>query len=261
MIDDLLKSAKESIAERLASPLIASFVVAWCGWNYKFLVILFSSAGVAQTFRLIDTIAFPDLETSLLRGIAYPLASALAYIFVYPYPARAIYEFTLRRQREISQLRQKIDEETPLTLEESRRVRAEFYALERKHREVEDRLNSEITELKASLERAQQPETKGFDATDASPKMVALAPLQFQLLKILEESEGTATESALISKSSAPRVQTEFSIGELVRQGLIETGYDQDGMERTYLFTHEGRRALINDGHVSPPTPRSTRAR
>jgi len=233
MIDDLIKSTKDSIAERLASPLTGSFVVAWCVWNYKFLVILFSSAGLTQTFNLIDKIAFSNPTDLLLKGAVYPLVSALLYVFVYPYPTRAVYEFTLLRQREKNLLRQKIENETPLTLEESRRIRTEFSLLERKYREVEDRLNSEIK----------------------TPNLIPLAPLQYELLRILEQSKGTETEEAIISKSSQPRVQTEFSIGELVRLGLIETGFDSEISERTYMFTHEGRRALLNDGRV--PSPRT----
>ena len=255
MIDDLIKSTKDSIAERLASPLTGSFVVAWCVWNYKFLVILFSSAGLTQTFNLIDKIAFSNPTDLLLKGAVYPLVSALLYVFVYPYPTRAVYEFTLLRQREKNLLRQKIENETPLTLEESRRIRTEFSLLERKYREVEDRLNSEIKELKVALEQAQKPETMGFDSGDKTPNLIPLAPLQYELLRILEQSKGTETEEAIISKSSQPRVQTEFSIGELVRLGLIETGFDSEISERTYMFTHEGRRALLNDGRV--PSPRT----
>lgn len=84
MLDDLLKSAKETIADRLASPLLGSFAVTWCLWNYKFLVILFSAAGVSQTFKLIETIAFPDTWSLIMRGTLYPLGSALLYVFAYP---------------------------------------------------------------------------------------------------------------------------------------------------------------------------------
>lgn len=54
MLEDLLKAAREQAADRLTSPLIGSFIVSWCLWNYRFLVILFFDATVSQTFRLIE---------------------------------------------------------------------------------------------------------------------------------------------------------------------------------------------------------------
>ena len=83
LIDDLLTSAKQTLTERLASPLLGSFAAAWCTWNYKFLVILFSSAGVSQTFGLIEKFSFPDVASIFTRGIIYPLLSAVAYVFFY----------------------------------------------------------------------------------------------------------------------------------------------------------------------------------
>lgn len=68
LLDDLLTSAKQTLVERLASPLLGSFAAAWCVWNYKFLVVLFSSAGVSQTFALIEKFAFPDAWSILIRG-------------------------------------------------------------------------------------------------------------------------------------------------------------------------------------------------
>ena len=147
MLDDLLKSAKESILERIASPLLGSFSVAWCLWNYKFLVILFSEATVSQTFSLAEKYAFPDVSSVVIRGLLLPVLTAAAYVFVYPYPARFVYGFTQRRQVEINRLRQQIENETPLTLEDSRKLRAEFVEADRRHKETVDRLNEEITRL------------------------------------------------------------------------------------------------------------------
>jgi len=118
MVDEILKSAKAQISERIASPLIGSFVISWCLWNYKFLVILFSSASVSQTFALIDKIAFPTFWALVLNGILLPILTAVAYIFAYPYPAKYVYEFTRRRQKEINEVRQRIEDETLLTIEE-----------------------------------------------------------------------------------------------------------------------------------------------
>lgn len=246
MFEDLYKSTKESIVERLSSPLIGSFALAWCLWNYKFLVILFSNAGVTQTFHLIESIAFPDATTIVFRGVLFPIATAMSYVFLYPYPALKVYEFTLQRQRASNKVRQQIEDETPLTVEESRAIRAKAITREKELEETIDRLNKEIATLKADLQRSRRTVKKDPDLAEA--RSTPVDPLQLELLNSLDKLEGSSSESSLISKSSRPRVQTEFALGELVRLGLLETGFDYENSERTYQFTHEGRRALIESG-------------
>ena len=247
MLDDLLKPAKESIAERLASPLLGSFVVAWCLWNYKFLVILLSAASVSQTFVLVESVAFPDAWAVLGRGVLYPFLSAAAYVFLFPYPARVVYGFTHRRQKEINRLRQQIDDETPLTIEESRNLRTEYLERDRRRQELVDRLTSEVTSLTAALEQANVPPAPA--PISATEKLYgALEPRQLVLLQTLERAGGPATEGALIEGSKEPKVTTEFDLGELERRKLLRKNFNQAEREYTYEFTHEGRRVLLNEG-------------
>jgi hypothetical protein len=250
MIDDLLKSAKETLAERLASPLLGGFAAAWCLWNYKFLVVLFSAAGVSQTFKLIETIAFPDTWSLVMRGTLYPLASALLYVFVYPYPARFVYAFTLKRQREVNQIKRQIEEETLLTLEQSRTLRAEYFELERKNQENIDRLNSEISRLSAALDQAQKESQSGPDLPPAERLYGALEPAQLALLQRLEKHGGKAAQEELIKASTEPKVKAEFDLGELERRKLIRKDYDQSLHSYTFEFTHEGRRVLLSGGKL-----------
>ena len=246
MLDELLKSAKESLMERLASPLLGSFALSWCLWNYKFLVVLFSNASVPTTFKLVDSIAFPDTYTLLIRGFLLPALTAAAYIFVYPYPAKFIYGFTRRRQREVNELRKQIENETPLTLQESRTIRAEIFQLEKKNQETIDRLNGEITRLNLELQSARlPPPEKEAVLPNDRPKREALSLTQLALLQSLEQAGGKALESYLTRKSAEPKVKTEFDIGELEGRGLLHKNYDRQESQYTYEFTHEGRRAFL----------------
>lgn len=250
MIEDLLKSAKETLAERMASPLLGAFGLAWSLWNYKFLVILFSSASVLQTFKLIEDIAFPDTPSVLLKGMLYPLASALVYVFAYPYPARFIYEFTLKQQRETNQIKRQIEEETLLTLEQSRTIRAEYVQIESKNREEADRLNAEVSRLKALLEQKQKEPINDNQITLAERFYGTLESTQLALLQLIETHQGEATLGALIKASDAPKVKTEFDLGELERRDLVQKNYSQEQHDYTFQFTHEGRRVLINQGRL-----------
>jgi len=246
MIDDLLKSAKETLAERLASPLLGSFAVAWCVWNYKFLVILFSAAGVSQTFKLIETVAFPDTWSVLTRGALYPLLSALLYVFAYPYPARLVYAFTLQRQRDVNEVKRKVENETLLTLEQSRSLRAEYFQLERKNQETVDRLDAEISRLSVALDQAQKDLMGRPDFPPDEPNIDSLSLGQLELLQLLGERGGKAPQEYLVKSTSGEKVKFEFDLGELERRKLIRAEFDQASSKYMSELTHEGRRVFLS---------------
>lgn len=244
MVDEILKSAKAQISERIASPLIGSFVISWCLWNYKFLVILFSSASVSQTFALINAIVFPTAWSIVLNGILLPTLTALAYIFAYPYPAKYVYEFTRRRQKEVNEVRQRIEDETLLTIEESRKIRAEVLQTEKAHQEIVDRLNGEISRLK--LEMTSPPiDSPPEQSNTNNLSKQELTPTQLALLKLLEKAGGKQEEDVLIRASKESKVKTEFDLGELVKLELLRKRYDQRAGAYVYEFLHEGRRILL----------------
>jgi hypothetical protein len=148
-MEETFKALQQTLVERFSSPLLSSFVIAWLGWNYKFVMIVMSSNTVTTTLDLIHRVSFPDWQAIALHGIAYPLGSALAYIFLYPYPARWVYKFVLHQQRASNLLRSTIEEETPLTLEESSRLREEY-----KKRNLD--LQDELQRSEADGERYRQ---------------------------------------------------------------------------------------------------------
>ncbi len=247
MLDELLKSARQQIVDRMSSPLLGSFAVAWCLWNYKFLVILFSAASVTKTFELIETLVFPDLHSVLLRGFVFPTVTAIAYIFLYPYPARFVFGFTQRRQREINQLRQQIEDETLLTSEESRRIRNQVVAVEAAHRKEVDRLNEEVTKLRDALESATSPSAKqdARDARSTASGQHALTRGQAELMGFLFRDGGKGVDLDRVrTQVKQPTVELDFNLGELEQRNLIEKSIDE--RDDVYLsFTHEGRRIAI----------------
>lgn len=252
-LEEILASAKQTLLERITSPLLGSFFLAWCAWNWRFLVVLFSDTSVPQTFALVDNQIYPDLVTFLAHAVFFPMLSAAVYIFIYPYPARFVYAFTLRRQRETNQIKQQIADETPLTLEESLRLRSEYVAHERKNTETVQRLNEEIARLNAALDASVQPETKP-DVPAPRLSSPRLEPSQVTLLQILEKGGPPVLEAQLVGRSPEGRVKTDFDIGELERLGYLKRGWDSRRDEHTLDFTHEGRRALLenHDANAKP---------
>ena len=245
MLEDLKKNVVTQLSERMTSPLSGSFVISWALWNYKFLVILFSKNTVTATFKLIEELAFPTIWATLTNGILLPLLTALAYIFLYPYPSKLVYRFTRERQREISIIRQQIEDETPLTTAESRELRRLHRQLQEEHAKELEKQEALIRDLRLELAekpKASPPTNQSVAPEDDSP------PLKDEELAILSEftNSSQSTLGELIDNSKRTRVATEFLLGELVQKGFIQVR--GAGETARYKLTHQGRKALVERG-------------
>lgn len=152
MLESIGKSISTIIDERLSSPLVSSFTIAWLLYNYKFVVILFSATSVSETFRLIHEVSFPSSWIVLRDGIAVPLAAAAAYIYLLPYPSKYVFEKWKTTQKEINAIKQRVEGDALLTIDESRAMRAKERELFAKI----DEANNELNKLKDDLRAADQ---------------------------------------------------------------------------------------------------------
>lgn len=256
MFEDLLKALQQQVADRVVSPLIGAFSVSWALWNYKFILIVLSEEPVRRSFGLIDELAYPHWWSVAVIGLLGPLSTALLYIFAYPYPAKLVYQFTRQRQRELLELKRRIEEETPLTIEESRRIRLEasrleqsFYdQLERKEREI-DRLKDELRLAGDTLIPAQQAahDDEAMAIEDVGPVVDRshVTESQIGLLEIIGE-ESSVVRSKL-SFQGRTRLETDFDLGELEGKGFISrsTARTAAGTVAVYQITQDGRRVVL----------------
>lgn len=241
MLSDILESTKQSLLERLSNPLIGSFVISWCLWNWKFLVILFSDSTVSQTFNLVSTIAFPNLWSCFTQGFLLPLISSAIYIFLIPYPSQVVYAFTLKRQREANQVKQKIQNETLLSVEESNILKEEFREYERKTKEKIASLNDEIEKL--SNAKIKTPRRK-ISLSETDKQQLRPTELQFEILNFVSQSKDSVLQEDIILALNKPRVKIEFEVGELLKIGLVKDSFNFNG-DLQVALTHEGRRVLL----------------
>jgi hypothetical protein len=119
MIDDLVKSFKATLYDRAASPLSGAFILSWCLWNWKIIVLLV--LGNEPTFSRISQIeGLKYLSTwweSVLYLVVFPLLSALVFLYGYPYPARKVYTFSKTKSEELIKLKDEIEKKTPVSQE------------------------------------------------------------------------------------------------------------------------------------------------
>ena len=122
-MENILQSIKAHLYDRTTSPLSGAFLISWGIWNYKFIVVLFSSLSVDEKFEYISSVLYVTWLDYSLTGVVFPLITTVFLLFVYPYPSKLVYEFWRNRQKELKEIKQKIEDETPLTIEETREVR------------------------------------------------------------------------------------------------------------------------------------------
>lgn len=148
MFEDVTKSIKSSLYDRVSSPLFGAFTLSWGIWNYKLLLALLSSMDVQNKIKYIETILYPDYQTLLLIGFAYPLVASVLFIFIYPIPARFIYQYWHSQQIHLKTIKQNIEDEIPITIEESRDIRREILNLESQYDAELNRRSAENDRLR-----------------------------------------------------------------------------------------------------------------
>jgi hypothetical protein len=166
MIEDIVKSIKVNLYDRATSPLFVTFAISWVLWNYRLIVTLFTSMPVKEKFTYIDAVLYASPYATFGVGFCFPLLTAGVFIFVYPYPAKYVFEFWRNRQKELKEVKQKIEDETPLTIEESKQLRRQLFDIQGKHDMQQRQLSEEIVYLKEKLEESQ----KDTQLPNLSPK-------------------------------------------------------------------------------------------
>lgn len=255
MWEEIIKSVRASLYERTTSPLFGAYAVAWCIWNYKFLLAVFSELPIREKLDLLHAAFFPSAE-SYAYVFGAPLLGALIFIFLYPYPARYVYEFWRKQQKLLKEVRQKIDDEMPLTKEEAKELRHSLQRLEDEYqREISNR-NAEIQRLREELQELQEPIIKRpmtYVVPKRTPKLSVpeeYDPTKTQveiLKKIAGNKDGRLSRNAIVRHMKQSTTKTDFDIGELQNNNLIHVF--SSGQEGTvYSITHQGRKILVAGG-------------
>lgn len=241
-MDDLLKSIKAHLHDKATSPLFGTFAVTWIVWNYKFIMVLFSSFPVDKKFEYISTHLYPFVNSYLSRGVLFPLLTTIFFIFVYPYPAKWVYSFVRNQQRQLLEIKAKIEDETPLTVEDSRNIRRELTRLVLEHEKELEAKNSEILKLKTLIENFQNDEPPIEEISSKSPQ---LNGEQLRMLVYISENEKISLFDLVHALGlQEERVRAQFNFGELEKKELIYRPSSQE--PNGYSITHTGREVLVD---------------
>ena len=146
MLEEFEKSVKATLYDRLASPLIGSYVTAWCIFNYKIILIIFSDLQYTQKSEYIDALFAPWWNYPVRYGI--PLLWSAFYVFCYPAIAKFVFRKWQKYIKDKRDIKHEIEGTRLLTLAESEEIRTKYLQSENKIAELMQNSENELKEWK-----------------------------------------------------------------------------------------------------------------
>jgi len=146
MLEEFEKSVKATLYDRLASPLIGSYVTAWCIFNYKIILIIFSDLQYTQKSEYIDALFAPWWNYPVRYG--FPLLWSAFYVFCYPAIAKFVFRKWQKYIKDKRDIKHEIEGTRLLTLAESEEIRTKYLQSENKIAELMQNSENELKEWK-----------------------------------------------------------------------------------------------------------------
>lgn len=142
------KDLKDSIKARLYdfkyTPFLSSYIFSWIYFNSK-LILIFTAPNLTVE-KKIEMLSWTQINYKM------PLYFALAYVFIFPIATAIFYAVTLLYKALMNWIQQKIQDKTPLPLEQAKEIREENIKLELEYKKV-------VTELEKIKQEYSTKET------------------------------------------------------------------------------------------------------
>ncbi|MCI1154924.1 hypothetical protein A7X68_19070 [Stenotrophomonas maltophilia] len=262
MLDDMIKGIREYVSGKFMSPLGAALTTSWCAWNYKFLLVVLSGEAPLRKIHLIKLI-YQDQGYMWGHMLFGPLATALFYVFFYPYPSNWVYRYSLRRDMDALASKRAVENQTPLTQEESRALRKKFTEIELQNSAENLTLANTIDGLKEQLRVAiQEKNTLAAELASAHSQMSeqaarrklsedepraepkeksrypgGLSKLQWAFIDLVGRYDGPMPLQSLSAGLSVGDGAVLFTAQELSKLGFVEVTVQRELGAKDTTFT------------------------
>lgn len=147
-MQDIINSFKAHLYERTSSPLLGAFLFYWIIFNYKLLIIIFSSLEPIQKFNEITSSVYPTWLEQWGNGLIFPAVTTLIYILYFPKISNKIHKKWIEHQNELKS----ISNGTVYTKKEFGDLQRKFTALELSFDDIFKKKDDEINNLKIQLD-------------------------------------------------------------------------------------------------------------
>jgi len=218
-MQELFNDMRSYFNERLNSPLVFSYVVAWLFFNYKVPLWLSSDLPESEKIALVDAYLHGGWD-SALHAYGWPALISFAYVFIVPIPAGLATAWTLLYQNVMAKLQQLILRRRVVTAEEVAQERAGW---QKRHEEAERQiyeLETRNSTLRTARERAENELSASLDAVGRIEGLEQeISQLKMEKSKIIaERDEFKATVNALMQEKA--KLQKELGEKEFSNEEI-----------------------------------------
>lgn len=156
MIKDFIETIKAKLYDFYYNPFLISVFISWLIINREYLLIYFSDSAIKTKLELLENydfslaVSLPNqtMHIPMFFCLILPILLGLMYVYLYPLFAIRFYEYTLGRNKKLREAKQKIENETLLSIEESRMIRLEIIKMGEESKSKDDKISLLSEQLK-----------------------------------------------------------------------------------------------------------------
>ncbi len=135
MPQDLPNTLKTVLYDRVSSPLFAAFFISILGSNAQAILVLFSDIPVFTKIHHLQYEIYKNWIDTACHLLVLPTISTLLIIYVYPWFANHVYRHTQNNRKNLIKIKVAIEDDTPLTNEQCRKIKQDMTDLDHKYSE------------------------------------------------------------------------------------------------------------------------------
>jgi hypothetical protein len=215
-MDEIVKSIKAFLYDRTVSPLFGAYACAWSIWNYRVILAIFDGDATLDAkknfiddyfglvFYYVGNHTY-YLWGQIVHGILGPVLLTLFYLYVYPKLAKPVYKYSLKKQKELTDIKQESENLRLLTNEESRNIIKEIEQLRQKADEDTKKYRERIASLTETINALEANQ-------NSAPLDTVTEPIQEEPLKEKLDLEELAN---LLGNKIQEHPIGEFELAEL----------------------------------------------
>jgi hypothetical protein len=231
MLNDFRKSIQSVLYERIRSPFSGAFFFSWIVWNWKLVYYLIFSAG--STATRIEYVQANYIN--LFNNLIFPFLSTIFLIVVYPFITTAGYWVWLKFKTWQIKIRNGIEGNRLLTLDQSITLRMQIRNQEEEFDKMLRKKDEEILILKNQIEESTK--SKNQEIMDAINPVKSISTEDFHKF--------TQTEFYKYFDVLIYSIMSRNALSEDVVSPTVTAYYESNGIIKRdkgllYLFTEKG---------------------
>jgi len=203
MIDEIKKSVSATLYERLASPLLGSFIASWCIWNYKVFLIIFSSLEYDKQVEKLDAYF---ARWYYCRTFSIPLLWVLFYIFIYPRIAKYVFKKWQKYIADKEMIRQYVKKDVPITVEQANEIKQNLakqsVVFEELLKDKNERIKSLEERDSKNQNRIEEKDKEVISLKEQLQKLIAANAAFMDRNKMIEDYEITPGNNGLMHSNN-----------------------------------------------------------